>query len=273
MENKNILLCAMEFASLTGAPMYNYNLAKGLIELGHDVTCVGLDIGGHMMTMLENIGCKVYKSIESPKWEKYYDLAIISENFPQYLDFIYADKVYNFCHSKHIIDQPIDDNRITGYLAPREQIANKWNKEFTIIPIPIDFDRFTPKTEKQESYTILAPCTRDLLRRPMFISLIERAKKDPDIEVWLVGEDHNGIDGLELPENIKVMPSTNSIEVEIAKADEIAGIFIGTVTLEAWAMNKKTSVYDDEGNWEYVEKPDDFEKHNYKNVAKQILKL
>jgi len=274
MENKDILLCAMEFESLTGAPMYNYNLAKGLIELGHNVTCVGLKTGGEIKEMLEKIGCKVYKSMESHKWGKqYYDLAIISEHFPQYLDFIYADKIYNFCHSKDEADKPIEDDEINGYLAPREQVADKWDKDFTIIPIPIDFEKFTPTTDKQNKYIILAPCSIGKLRVQMFLSLIDRAKNDTNIEVWIVGEDYNGLDNVDLPESVKVMSATNNIKELMAKANEVAGVFIGTVTLEAWAMDKKTSVYDEYGNWEYVNKPNDFDKYNYKNVTKQILNL
>jgi len=55
--------------------------------------------------------------------------------------------------------------------------------------------------------------------------------------------------------------------------DEVAGIYIGTVTLEAWAMGLRTSVYDEYGNWHYEDKPSDFSKHDYLEVAKQFIKL
>ena len=104
----------------------------------------------------------------------------------------------------------------------------------------------------------------------MFQNLFERAK---DNEVWLVGDDCDGLDGLTPPPNVKILPRTDRIEDYMVQADEVAGIFIGTVTLEAWAMGLKTSVYDEHGNWQYVEKPQDFDKHNYLNIAKEFIKL
>jgi hypothetical protein len=271
-----ILLASMEFASLTGQPMYNYNLAKGLREMGHEVTCMGPETGGAIKKMLEDIGCEVYKFSESSKWIKFYDLAIVSEHYPQYLDFIFADKIFNFCHSKDIADKPIMDKRIHGYLAPREQVSEHWQKEydidFTIVPIPIDFERFGIPREKQKKYITLAPCTRCELRKPMLLDLISRCNKE-NSELWLVGDDMGALDGVAIPEHIKIFPATPRIEDYMKKADEVAGIFIGTVTLEAWAMGIDTLVYDEKGNGAYVRKPDDFDKHNYKNVAKQIIKL
>ena len=55
-----ILLTSPEQHTLTGQPMYVKNLAKGLRELGHDVTCS-----------------------EEPSGD--YDLAIINDYFPQAL--------------------------------------------------------------------------------------------------------------------------------------------------------------------------------------------
>jgi hypothetical protein len=244
-----ILLTSPDQSTLTGQPMYVKNLAKGLRELKHDVTCS-----------------------ENPSGD--YDIAIINDNFPQALGKFTAKKIYNFCHSKNSCDEPLIDKRITGYLAPRDEVANHWkskyNIDFKILEIPIDFKRFSGKRQTNK-YTILAPCTFEPLRIPMIMSLIERAKTS-DIQLIFRGDDR-GVSQFNKYPNIIFKPQTQTIEEDMKDADEVAGIFIGTVTLEAWAMGLKTSVYDEKGNWEYIEKPKDFEKYNYLNVARKLLEI
>lgn len=270
-----ILLASMELSSLTGQPMYTYNLAKGLRELGHEVVCVGLHAEGIMAEKFKELGC-LTTDIKDSLWKGKYDMVLIGENIPEYLDGIECDRVYNICHSKGEADKPIINNKITGYLAPREQVSDYWkeqfNVEFEILPIPIDFERFKER-EPQDRYTILAPCTRDTLRRPMLVNLIERAKAQPNSQVWIVGADFNGLSGVLLPQNVRIFPPVTDIEEFYKRADEVAGIFIGTVTIEAWAAGLETSVYDENGDWEYVERPADFEKYNYKKVTEKFLSL
>lgn len=268
-----ILLAGWDFETLTGGPMYNYNLAKGLKELGHDVVCAGEKAGGIIKERLNEIGCQVYKIDEKNKWSGRYDLVVISENIPEFLNGVSCDNIYNFCHSKHELDKPINDVRITGYLYPRKQVADHWKLNGTIIPIPIDFSKFHNNLRPRERYTIVCPATIDRLRKPMFLNLINRARMNPKIDVWIVGKDHGGLDGVKYPNNVRVFNETPFPEKFINQADEVAGIFIGTTTIEAWAADKKTSVYDELGNWHYEDKPKDFEKYNYKNVTQEFLKL
>lgn len=274
-----VLIAAMEFSTLTGAPMYHYNLAKGLTEKGHKVICVGLHSGGDIKDMLEQLGVIVYDYRQMKvKNLGHFDLAIIAENIPEYLDYFTADKIFNICHSKDEADRPILDTRIDRFIAPRTQISDRWLKEyddceleFEILPIPINFDKFTFEKEKQDKYIILAPCGRCELRRPMLLDLIKRA--DKDTELWLVGDDYGGLDGVNIPDNVKIFPATKNIVDYFRKADEVAGIFIGTVTIEAWIAGIKTSVYDEQGNWQYVEPDKDLQKYNYKNVVEKLCQI
>jgi len=238
-----ILLTSPEQKSLTGQPMYVRNLAKGLRELGHDVTCS-----------------------ENPTGD--YDVAVVNDYFPEVMDKFTADKIYNLCHSKNPCDKPIIDRRITGYIAPREEVAKQWGIP-NILPIPIDFKRWQIPLVPHRTYRIIAPCTIDTLREAMLIDLCGRANES--CEVWIVGKNH----GLKLPVNdyVKIFPETKDIESLMCQCDEVAGIYVGTVTIEAWAMGLKTSVYDEYGNWNFVEKPDDFEKYNYKQVTQKFLNL
>jgi len=275
MENKKILLASLELSSVTGQPMYTYNLAKGLVEAGHTVVCVGLHIEGSVTDMIRELGC-VVTSINTNKWKGKYDVAMIGERIPEYLDGIESKHIFNICHSKDNADEPIIDDRITRYIAPREQVSEYWQKKhdikFDILPIPIDFDKFKAEHKQSEFYTILAPCSRGDLRKPMLLDLIERSK-EPNVQVVMVGNDYGGLKGVQIPSNVKVYTATTNLLPFYQVADEVAGIFIGTITLEAWAMNIETSVYDEKGNWDYVDKPKDLDKHNYKNVTKQFLNL
>jgi len=239
-----ILLTSPEQSSLTGQPMYVKNLAKGLRELGHEVTCEVEPSGD-------------------------YDLAIVNDYYPEVLDKFTAKKIYNYCHSKGDHDKPIIDGRITGYLAPREEVANHWEIK-NILPIPIDFKRWQIPLIEHEEYRIIAPCTIDTLREAMIKDLYLKANEY--CEVWIVGKDWGTV---ELPDDpyVKIFPETEKIEDLMCQCDEVAGIFTGTVTLEAWAMGLKTSVYDEYGNWSYMEKPKDFNKHDYIKVARQFLCL
>ena len=260
----------MEFETLTGAPMYHYNLAKGFRELGHDVVCVGTWIGGKIEKRLREIGCNVYTIEQLTEWPGEYDLAIIAQNRPKFLDYIECPAIYNLVHSKGIDDKPIDHYKIDGYVVPRKQISDYWGIDAKIIPIPIDFEKFSSSRKVQNNeYTIFAPCTIDKLRRPMLLNLLERSKEH---KVIITGKNHGGLDGVEIPKNVLILDEVTT-HFAMRYVDEVAGIFIGTVTIEAWSMGLKTSVYDENGNWEYVEKPEDFEKHDYKKVTQQFIDL
>lgn len=252
---KSVLLCSPEQHTKTGQPMYVKNLAKGLRELGFKVDC------------------KDYSSSLSD-YSDCYDIVVINDYAPKFLDLISGRVVINLCHSKNDCDRPIIDDRIDIYAAPREQVSKHWQQTyripFEILPIPIDFNRWQIKKQKQDKYTILMPGTFDPQREAMIKDLILNRIKEA--KIMLVGKDYMGIP-YGVRGDLEIYPETDRIEDYMAKADEVAGIHIGTTTLEAWAMGLKTSVYDEQGNWEYVEKPQDFDKYNYLNVAKQLIKI
>lgn len=246
-----ILITSPEQSSLTGQPMYCKNLAKGLRELGHEVICS-----------------------EHP--QGVYDLVIVNDFYPEVLGEFTAKKIYNLCHSKNPCDTPITDIRIDKYLVPRDEVLWHWKKwsidtlDFEILPIPIDFNRWNIPKIPHKGHRIIAPCSFDSLRLPMLQDLCKRAVVG---SVWLVGEDHGSLSKLGLNENVKVFPETDKLEDLMAQCDEVAGIYEGTVTHEAWAMGLRTSVYDEYGNWKYVDKPDDFDKHDYIKVAKKLIEI
>jgi glycosyltransferase involved in cell wall biosynthesis len=256
-EVKSVLICSPEQHTKTGQPMYVKNLKKGLEELGIKVDC-----RDYNSSLSSYIGT--------------YDIVVINDYAPRFLDLTSGNMIVNICHSKNDCDKPIIDDRIDYYLAPREQISEHWQKhykiDFEILPIPIDFKKWQVPRQKNDKYTIIMPGTFDPQRKAMILNLIERTKNNKNNKVILIGKDYMGIPYGDKGD-LLIHPEVDDIENWMAKADEVAGIHIGTTTLEAWAMGLKTSVYDEQGNWKYVEKPEDFNKHNYIEVARQLIKI
>jgi len=234
-------LFAPELKSKTGMPMYVENMAKSLKEVGHEVECYDYDDR-------DNIKGK-------------YDIAIIHSYAPLFLEIVEADHFKQVIHSMNECDEPLQHTKI-DYIVPREQISDYWGIAAKIMPIPVDI---TPRL------SIIAPCTFDPQRLPMLKSLVERAKEE-NVELTLVGKDHGVLGKLKLHRDVMVLPEMNhdALVALMELYDEVAGLHIGTVTIEAWFLNKKTSVYDLEGNWKYVERPEDYLKHHYKEIAKLI---
>ena len=263
-----ILLSSMELFTLTGQPMYTYHLAKGFVEMGHEVVVVSEITGGEMKKKFDDIGVRHYYLATQAYHNIIFDLAIVSEQNSNYVvENIKCKKIFNLMHSKHRVDAPIKNDKIAGYVAPRQQILDHHKVEGTIIPIPVDMDKLKVELVPHDCYRIIAPCTREPLRKPMLMNLIERAVKG--VEVWMVGKEYGALDGVKLPKNVKVFNETPDIIDYMKQCDEVAGIFEGTVSYEGAAMGLKTSIYDEYGNWEYKTLiPTD-----YKDIAKQYINL
>ena len=101
--------------------------------------------------------------------------------------------------------------------------------------------------------------------------LVNRANEE--CEVLIVGKDVSKFRSKVDNDYVWFIDATKDIEKIMRTCDEVAGLHIGTVTLEAWAMGLKTSVYDLKGNWKYVDKPKDFDKHDHISVARKIINL
>ena len=60
-----ILLSCLSFKTFTGSEVYVYELAKGLVKMGHDVTVLS-EIGGPLTDKAKKIGIKVKPFSEPP---------------------------------------------------------------------------------------------------------------------------------------------------------------------------------------------------------------
>lgn len=271
-----ILSTSSNFLNTTGMPMYIYNLGKEVVAMGHEFVVTAGKVGDPMAALARAVGITV---LQPDEVEGDFDMILAQEvkEFNLFSKFPYTP-AYCLIHSMTQWDEPMGHPSIIGYLAPREQVAEYWRPvcgAITILPIPIDFERFTPVEAKNDGFRkILVPCTSDWLRMPMFMRILELAEKDPSVIVRQVGDWCGALGTCAIPQNFTTHPATLEIEKEMAWADEVHGIYIGTVTLEAWAMGKKTVVYDEKGEYQTVHPYDNFrELHDAKNVAKKLISL
>ena len=293
----NIVFTCLEFGTLTGVPMYVYELAKELVRQEHNVTVIS-DTKRPLSKMGEEAGINVCDWKDE---EKLYELFnsgvdIYSTNFLATFGKILLQAVGTrtpivyTVHSEQDIEEPpheantMHSNFVQTYITIRPSITDHIIKEYKIDPKKIelvyngiDLDRFSPKPSlkeqgKNKKYRIIAPCGIGSLRRPFLEQLASRANDDTEIIVYGTWDKERDPWFGKL--NVTLEPPRFDIEKAIQDADEVAGILYGRVTLEGWACGKKCTIYDLDGNYEFVEKPKDFEeKHGLPSVARQIVEV
>ena len=279
-------------AYLSGQPLYCYELCRELKKQGHEVTMMSelhipmgqrADRDGHKL--VENLRAE---GIECIEWNrdkaKGYDLILMSEPQSRILfDSCGDTTVFNIVHSEYDCECPIEYHKqIKAYICIRPSIAAHIITQHNISPDlvkviynGVDRLRFDTKicikSENKKAYKIVAPCTLDKLREKFLNYLIDSAS--PERHVVLVGMDCGA--SLHSSPYVEIKPDTFDIQLEMADADEIAGILLGRVNLEAWSMGIRSTIFDPETLEHYtVEPPEDFDKkHNIKNVVEQILNL
>ena len=285
----SIFIGCSNYSYWTGMPVYIFNISREFIKMGHVVTIVSETIGGDITKMTNDLGIETYNSLDKRYLDKEYDVLLLNEpESEKYLSEFPNIPAWNYIHSKMEVDTPISPRpQIMGYLTQRENTKKYWEDELgikmEIIPLPVNLEKFKPqknRLKRSSKYKILVPGTFHVVREKMIYDIIKRAKNDKNIEVLFKGSDSGLFGEIEkkigkFPKNIKT-DFTESYDIEryIDWADEVDGIYMGLVTIEAWAMNKKTMVYDDDGNGVMIEKPKDFEeKHSSLSVAKRFIEL
>jgi hypothetical protein len=285
-----IFVTGLSMAYLSGQPMYCYELCRELKRKKHDVVMVskwdvlptevkGHD-GGYLKEYLEKAGVEIatfenFKDFGKP------DLIIASEKYSEVvLDAFSKVPAINVVHSEYEYETPMDDReQIIQWVCIRPSILAHITTQHGIpayktrvIYNGIDLERFKKQEKKEKDfYKIVVPCTLDTLREPFLNYMINSATKDKRVYIF-------GMYCLaKLDENEYAYISNDKfhIEEEYADADEVAGILLGRVNLEAWAMDIKTSIYDPDTLEHYtLERPKDFkEKYDIKKTTESLLNI
>ena len=278
-----ILIICNEMISLTGSPMYNYTLAMELAKQGHDVTIFSVFSNNEIRMNIINSDFKIYiKTQIHENEENEYDLTLVSQNkFAAELTKIHSRKIINIIHSEYDAETPIISPLIDHYIAVRPSIKEHLIKEhgipenkISVVYNGVDFERFNPQKRKKHdgNYTkVVLPCTIDDLRLPFLEMYCKQASKD--FRVYIYGHQYR-----ELPKNKWVFINDARFDIEnyIADADLVAGILLGRVNLEAYAMKIPSYIHDPENPEKYcVFEPGDvfWSRHDISEVAFHILDI
>jgi glycosyltransferase involved in cell wall biosynthesis len=273
MKKKKILIGCLLFRGLTGSELYVFELAKGLMNNGYDVSIVSGNIGGELTDLAISVDLKVYDFKTLPKNENY-DL-IHCQHLPITNELI---KIYpitkKICtiHSEvNSLEHPVKHFSIFKYITIRPEIKEFIIKNFGInsemievIYNPIDENRFNQTNTKDENY-ILFVGTLDYLREKAIFDLVNYSQTSGK-ELWIVGKNHaNYLQKLLSFPNVKYFDATNKIEMFVKNCSETGGILLGRTTIEGWMCGKPGWIYDINTNGEILNKklhqpPSDIDK-------------
>lgn len=259
-----IALTGKTMTYLSGQPLYVYEVAREMKRLGLDVSVVSVWANNELKQNLIKIGVPcMTDSIEE------YDVAFISE-----MDYgIQTKKKIQIVHSEYDCETPIEG--MDGYVCIRPEIQEHIIREHTIprektivIYNGVDMERFKPIQKQERNYTkVVVPCTLDKLRE-RFLQEISKSREDR--RVFLIGDNYGA--NIPLRPFTFFHPSTFNIERFIADADEVHGIHLGRVNLEAYACGVDSYIWNPVTLEKEKYKPKDFEKnHNIVNVVQQLL--
>ena len=278
-----VLIACLNFNGLTGSELYNYELAKGLVERGCEVTICSR-IGGELAFKAKQAGIKL-SNIEEPlgfkkgdgKWQiqkpdgtleksvenKLYKMA------PANFDIMHLNHtpVTNLMlqlypeipaiasiHSEVIsLEHPVVHDNIKKYIAIRPEIKDFITsgydipeEKISVIYNPIDTNRFQPKDTLIDEKITLFVGTIDYLRKNMLSDLIERTKKEGS-KLWVIGKE-NGVtvDSLinDSDTHVTYHGVQRKVENYINQCTETAGILLGRTTIEGWLCGKAGWIYD-----------------------------
>jgi hypothetical protein len=181
-------------------------------------------------------------------------------------------------HSEYECETPISNRiQIVKYVCIRHSIVKHIienhdipAEKCVVVYNGVDRERFK-KSEKRKKdyYKIVVPCTLDTLREAFLNKIIDSTSKEK--KAFLYGMECGA--NLHKSEWVEIHPDKFNIEEEIADADEVAGILLGRVNLEAWSCDVNSSIYDPSTlQYKIYTPPIDFDRnHNIINVVKKLL--
>ncbi len=269
---------------LSGSPLYNYELALAIKNLGHDVSVVSewhKNLDPEAANLLNNLTAS---GVHCLGWQDVLpeqDLLICSQlDSEQLVQRFPQTPVINIVHSEYDCESPLPNReQIIKYVCIRHSIRDHLVKEHeipiektTVIYNGVDRTRFKPiKKSKRNYYKIVVPCTLDPIREAFLNKIIDEATEKK--RVFLFGM-HCGAN-LHESEWVTISSPKFNIQDEIADADEVAGILLGRVNLEAWSCGVNSSIYDPFTLEHKLFKPPlDFDlNHNIANVAKKLIAI
>ena len=275
-----ILIVCFEMETFTGSPLYNYTLAIEFLKQGHKVSIFTTHwADNELKANLLKAGCNI-----TEVFDEEYDITLISQPLHNsWFSRIKSKKILNVIHSEYHWETPMNSDRINAYIAIRENVKQHIVKEHKIpqdmvfvVYNGVDLARFSAKNRivRKDGYIkVVLPCTLDPLREKFLNYYAKRASQH--FRVFIYGKNHMN-KGFINPW-VSVNDVVPNIEEKIKDADIVAGILLGRVNLEARAMGVVSVIHNpdnpEEKEYFFPEWEEFDERHNIKNVAKQIIDI
>lgn len=282
--------CDVTVVSNIGGPLTDMAKSQGIKVFPHE-TPPGFKLGDGMWGFNTQEGFvpseknKIYKISEVD-----YDIIHIQHKpVAERIVQLYPEipKVYSI-HSEIIsLENPITHESIKKYIAIRPEIKEYIVGEFGIdesdvdvIYNPVDSQKFK-KTNIKEENAVLFVGTLDYLRNETIVDLTKYCVES-GMKLWLVGEDKNNFLSSDFynqnKDTIVYHKPTWSVDQYVNRCKETAGIQLGRTTIEGWMCGKPSWIYKVSDSGQILSKtkhdpPEDIEKFNSENVAKQIKKV
>lgn len=266
-----ILLTSNTMTYLSGQALYVYELARAL-PFEHDITVASHWGNNDLLHGLNAAGVRCFTQEQLE--DSTYDLVIVSGWKPE----IKAAVFINVVHSEYDDETPLPDCDMYVCIRPsiQEHIIAEHGiprEKTVVIYNGIDRIRFSPKKKLPRDFTkVVVPCTLGVLREKFLNAIIDEATVQR--QIFIFGDNYGA--KLHSSPYVHIAPSKFHIEKDIADADEIAGILLGRVNLEANSCGVASWIYDPvtlEKKFFLMTEEEFDARHNIVHVAKQILSL
>jgi glycosyltransferase involved in cell wall biosynthesis len=285
-----ILIGCLSFANLTGSELYVFEISKGLIKNGHNVTIIANQTGGILEKLANKHGIKVLSfknppgfkmgdgvwSFQTPQGvvkseenklykvsEVNYDVMLIQHTpIVESLCAMYpnTDKI-SIIHSEVIsLENPYIHESIKKYICIRPEIQEHIINNFSIdrektkvIYNPIDEEKFNLNNVNDKNYVLFVG-TIDYLRKQTLFDLMDYSKTI-NKEFWIIGENKSDyLSDLLVNNHVKYFKPTNDIESFTKNCSETGGILLGRTTIEGWMCGKPGWIYNVDSNGNILDK-------------------
>jgi glycosyltransferase involved in cell wall biosynthesis len=246
-----ILLGCLSFKEFTGSEMYVFEVAKGLIKQGYDVSVISANIGGELTNLANEANIKTYSFNNPPTYETFDIIHCQHVPVVNALIELYPNtKKICSIHSEVIsLENPVKDKNIKKYIAIRPEIKKHINTKFGIpnemievIYNPINEDKYNFGNTSVENAVIFVG-TVDYLRKRSILDMVAYTKKH-NMEFWLVGKNHSDyLDTILKEPHVKYHEACENVEDYVKRAKETAGVLLGRTTIEGWFCGKPGWIY------------------------------
>jgi glycosyltransferase involved in cell wall biosynthesis len=277
-----VLLGVLNFQGLTGSEVSTLELAKGLSNIGCDVSVISTAVSKNFEYICNKHNIKTYttsnppgyllgdgvKILNTPNGQiktevgRYYRIGNVQYDIIQtnhtpitnlLLNLYPNNKFVTIVRSEVIdLENPIVDEKVKKYITIRPSIKEYVVEEFgvddedvEVIYNPFDTTRFTKKeSPNNEKEVILFVGTMDYLRKRPIEDLIEKVNSEDKI-LWLVGKDTMGYATKysEEHKNVEYFGESDRVEDFYHKCDVTAGILLGRTTIEGYLCGKPGWIY------------------------------